>query len=163
VKVADLMTSKVISVRGDDSLSEAIRLLADGHVSGLPVVDRHGAVIGVVSSSDIMEAEADGEGATPEGREEVLVEEVMTRKPFMIEAEAELREAAQQMLYGEVHRLFVHADRKLVGVISQTDIVRAVAGGMLVKAPAGTVVKGAVKPAPLKGKPPARPAKAKKH
>jgi CBS domain-containing protein len=162
VKVSDLMTSKVISVRGDDTLSEAIRVLADGHVSGLPVVDRTGAVIGVVSSSDIMEAEAEGEGATPESREEVLVEEVMTRKPLMVEAEAELREAAQQMLYGEVHRLFVQANGKLVGVISQTDIVRAVAGGMLVKAPAGTVVKGAIKPAVPKGKPPERAAKAKK-
>jgi len=158
VKVADLMTSKVISVRGDDTLSEAIRLLADGHVSGLPVVDRKGAIIGVVSSSDIMEAEADGEGSTPEGREEVLVEEVMTRKPLMIDADAELRQAAQEMLYEEVHRLFVQANGKLVGVISQTDIVRAVAGGMLVKAPPGTVFKGAVKAKPL-----ARPAKAKKH
>ena len=163
MKVADLMTSKVISVRGDDTLSEAIRLLADGHVSGLPVVDRKGAIIGVVSSSDIMEAEADGEGATPEAREEVLVEEVMTRKPLMIDAEAELRQAAQEMLYEEVHRLFVQANGKLVGVISQTDIVRAVAGGMLVKAPPGTVLKGVVKAAAAKAKPPARPAKAKKH
>lgn len=163
MKVADLMTSKVISVRGDDTLSEAIRLLADGHVSGLPVVDRKGAIIGVVSSSDIMEAEADGEGSTPEGREEVLVEEVMTRKPLMIDADAELRQAAQEMLYEEVHRLFVQANGKLVGVISQTDIVRAVAGGMLVKAPPGTVFKGAVKAAAAKAKPLARPAKSKKH
>jgi len=163
VKVADLMTTKVISVRGDDTLSEAIRVLADGHVSGLPVVDRNGAVIGVVSSSDIMEAEADGEGATPESREEVLVEEIMTRKPLMIEAEAELRQAAQEMLYGEVHRLFVQANGKLVGVISQTDIVRAVAGSLLVKAPAGTVTKVAPKAVAARKKAPAPRPKARKH
>ena len=161
MKVADLMTSKVIAVQGDDTLNEAIRVLADSHVSGLPVVGRGGGVIGVLSSSDILEAEADGE-ATPGQRAEVLVQEVMTRKPLLIDAEADVRQAAQEMLYGEVHRLFVEAGGKLVGVISQTDIVRAVAGALLVKAAGTAAPKKTPEPAGAKKKPPARAAKAKR-
>ncbi len=51
----------------------------------------------------------------------------MTRQPRLIGPAAELRAAAQQMLRQDVHRLFVEERGELVGVISQTDIVRAVA------------------------------------
>jgi CBS domain-containing protein len=158
------MASNVISVRGDDTLSEAIRLLADSHVSGLPVVDSAGRVIGVVSSSDILQAEAETTELSElrRLRAETLVEEVMTRKPLLISPEADLREAAQQMLYAEVHRLFVEAEGTLVGVISQSDIVRAVAGGMLVKAPGAAAGQSTTKPAGAKKKPPARAPKVKR-
>jgi len=49
----------------------------------------------------------------------------------MIEATAELQEAARHMLYAEVRRLFVEENGILVGVISHTDIVRAVATGKI--------------------------------
>ena len=151
MKVADLMQTKVISVRGDEPLSEAVRLLAEGHVSGLPVVDPAGRVIGVLSSADILQAEAESGGPGELERNGALVEDVMTRRPLMIAPEAELHEAAQQMLYGEVHRLFVESEGKLVGVISQSDIVRAVAGGLLIKpVEAGPVTPK--KPAPGSGK-----------
>jgi CBS domain-containing protein len=55
----------------------------------------------------------------------------MTPRPLTIAPDAEVRDAAREMLYAEVHRLFVVADSKLVGVISTSDIVRAVATGKL--------------------------------
>jgi predicted transcriptional regulator len=55
----------------------------------------------------------------------------MTPKPLLIESTAEVREAARHMLYAEVHRLFVEENGVLVGVISQTDVVRAVATGKI--------------------------------
>ena len=51
----------------------------------------------------------------------------MTPRPATIMPDAEIREAAQQMLYLEIHRLFVEEHGELVGVISQSDVVRAVA------------------------------------
>jgi len=128
MKVADLMQRDVRTIRPDDTLTEAVEMLADGHVTALPVVDALRRVIGVVSATDILEAEAEREGGVAVLKS-TLVEDIMTPKPLLIAPTATVREAAQQMLYAEVHRLFVEENGALVGVISQTDIVRAVANG----------------------------------
>ena len=59
------------------------------------------------------------------------VRDIMTPRPLMIEATAEVSEAARHMLYADVRRLFVEEDGSLAGVVSQTDIVQAVASGEL--------------------------------
>ena len=59
--------------------------------------------------------------------EKALVLEIMTPWPATIDPDVDVRQAAQQMLYLNVQRLFVEFDGSLVGVISQTDIVGAVA------------------------------------
>jgi len=61
----------------------------------------------------------------------MMVRDIMTPRPLTVSSDADVREAAQQMLYAEVHRLFVTSGNQLVGVISTTDIVRAVAVGGL--------------------------------
>jgi CBS-domain-containing membrane protein len=100
------------------------------HVSALPVTDAHGKVVGVLSTTDILCALS--ETTEPEPRErlfdETPVRELMTPRSRVIAPEADVLEAARQMLDLDVHRLFVE-DRggQLVGVISQTDIVAAVA------------------------------------
>jgi predicted transcriptional regulator len=63
--------------------------------------------------------------------EMALVRDLMTPKPLMIDSTADVQEAARHMLYAEVRRLFVEEGGVLVGVISQTDIVRAVATGTI--------------------------------
>ena len=127
--VADLMQRDLKTANPEAMIGEAIVTLADGHVSALPVVDAQHRLIGVLSTTDILEAEAACEG--PEERErlfaESMVKEIMTPRPVSIGSDANVREAAQQMLYLEVHRLFVEDKGKLVGVISQSDVVRAVA------------------------------------
>jgi CBS domain-containing protein len=57
------------------------------------------------------------------------VEEVMTRKTLTVSPDTELREAALAMEYGDVHRLFVQEHGALVGVISRSDVSRALATG----------------------------------
>ena len=131
MKVADVMQTRVISVTHDATLADAVVTLAEAHVSGLPVIDRHDHLVGVLSSSDIMGALADEHGLA-RGREylnETTVREVMTPRPATVPAGLDLREAAQQMLYLGVHRLFVEEEGELTGVISQTDVVNAVATG----------------------------------
>jgi len=90
-------------------------------------------VIGVVSSTDLIDAQAETRSA--EERQVLLehtpVRDIMTPRPLMIESTAEVQEAARHMLYTEVRRLFVEENGVLVGVISQTDIVRAVETGKL--------------------------------
>jgi CBS domain-containing protein len=131
--VAELMERKVKTVLGEATVGEAIVALADGHFSGMPVVDGSGRVIGVVSSSDVLtaEAEADDPAARRALLENTAVRDIMTPRPFTIRPDEDVREAARQMLYGEVHRLFVAEGDRVVGIISTTDIVRAVATGSL--------------------------------
>ncbi len=131
--VAELMQRNVKTVGSETSIAEAIVSLADAHISGMPVVDGTGRVIGVLSTTDVLAAEAEADD--PDTRqtlfENTAVREIMTPRPFTVAANEDLREAARQMLYADVHRLFVAEGDKVVGVISTTDIVRAVATGKL--------------------------------
>lgn len=133
MKVAELMQRNVTSIRSEASVAEAILTLADAHVSGLPVLDGAGRMVGVLSSSDVLAAEAEAEDAVSRQTllESTQVREIMTSRPYTITPTAEVHEAAQQMLYADVHRLFVTEGETVVGVISTTDIVRAVAKGQL--------------------------------
>jgi CBS domain-containing protein len=127
------MQKDVKAVRPDVSVADVIASLADAHVSGVPVVDRHGQMLGVISSSDVMvqEAEADDTEARTTLLESTMAQDIMTPHPLTIDPNADVREAAREMLYAEVHRLFVVEHGKLVGVISTSDIVRGVATGKL--------------------------------
>jgi CBS-domain-containing membrane protein len=128
MKVAELMQTDVRVARLDWTLSDVVESLADGHVTGLPVVDRHGHLLGVVSTADVLQAQAEAPSDEGDTWRDTRVAEVMSRPVHTIAPDAEIRSAAQQMLYGDVHRLFVEWHGKLVGVVSQTDLVRALAG-----------------------------------
>jgi CBS domain-containing protein len=133
MKVADIMQTPVRTVTSDTPVSEVMVTLTDAQVSGLPVLDSRGRVVGVVSSTDLIAAQAETR-STQERRillEQTSVRDLMTPRPLMIESTAEVQEAARHMLYAEVRRLFVEDEGALAGVISQTDIVRAVATGKL--------------------------------
>ncbi len=133
MRVAELMHTNVRTVDPDATIAEAVTILADGHVSGLPVVDGHRRVLGVVSASDVVMAIA--EAPTPRDRERIFevtrVSEIMTPRPQVVTVDADVAEAARTMLYLEVHRLFVVEGDELVGVISQSDIAGAVATAKL--------------------------------
>jgi CBS domain-containing protein len=133
MKVADIMQTAVRTVTTDTPVSEVVVSLADAQVSGLPVVDTRGRVVGVVSTTDLIVAQAETPGAQDRQilLEQTSVRDLMTRKPLMVESTAGVQEAARHMLYADVRRLFVEEEGALVGVISQTDIVRAVATGRL--------------------------------
>jgi CBS domain-containing protein len=131
--VSDIMQQDVRTITEDAPVAEAIVALADGHISGLPVLNRAGELVGVVSSTDILAAEAES-GSGTELEQVALhtqVGEIMTRQPRTVEPTAPVKVAAQEMLYLDVHRLLVVKNGKLLGVVSQTDIVRAVASGRL--------------------------------
>ncbi|HTH66280.1 MAG TPA: CBS domain-containing protein [Gemmatimonadales bacterium] len=133
MKVADIMQTNLETIGTDDSVEDAVEILADKHISGLPVVSKRGQLVGVLSTTDVLQLLA--EAPDPERRGEVLegtqVREIMTAKPITVGPDADIHEAARQMLYGEIHRLFVEFDGALVGVLTQSDIVAAVAGARL--------------------------------
>jgi CBS domain-containing protein len=133
MRIADLMQTDVQTIPADARVSDAATTLADARVSALPVVDEGGELIGLISTTDILalEEEAEGERARSTVLDETPVRDVMTPTPLTISPEADIREAARRMLDADVHRLIVTQGDRMLGIISTTDIMRAVATGQL--------------------------------
>ena len=133
MRVSELMQRDVKTIYQDEVVNDAVITLTDSHISALPVVNASGEMVGVISSTDILTTEAEARDGVERDAlfEQMMVRDIMTPRPFTISPDADIREAAQQMLYANIHRLFVTSGDRLVGVISTTDIVRAVAAGDL--------------------------------
>jgi tRNA nucleotidyltransferase (CCA-adding enzyme) len=129
MKVAELMNSRVQTVEPDTTVGEAVSMMSEFHISALPVLDAHDHLVGVVSTTDVLEAVAERSDMVSRQQlfEATPVRDLMTPRPATVSIETDVKEAAQQMLYLEVRRLFVEDHGVLVGVISQSDIVRGVA------------------------------------
>jgi len=125
--VAELMTPDPIVVDESATVDEAVRLLEENEISGLPVVDRDGLLVGVISQTDIVRARAVGHlwHRWPGLR----VRHLMHSPALTADRSMSLEEAAQCMERAHVHRLVVVDDDQMtpVGVISTTDLVRALA------------------------------------
>ncbi len=132
--VAQLMQTDVESIAPDALVNDAALAMADAHITGLPAWMKLGRMIGVISTTDILgsaqEPGAAGTGATA-AYEATSVRDLMTPRPVTTGPGATIQEAAQLLLDANVHRLFVVDGDHLVGVISTTDILRAVANGQL--------------------------------
>jgi CBS domain-containing protein len=128
MKVAELMQTRLRTISTDATIADAVVAFAETQVSALPVIDRLGRAVGVVSTREILKAESacDSPSARERLFEQRRVLEVMTPWPVTVDPDLDVRQAAQEMLYLNVQRLFVEYDGALVGVISQTDIVAAV-------------------------------------
>ena len=127
LKVRDLMARSPVTIQAESSLAQVTETLAEYDVSGLPVVDGGGSVIGVISQTDIVRLRA---GSMPtSGWHGLLVRDLMTHQAVTVSASASLHEAARLMTEHHVHRLVVVAERGggPIGVISESDVVREVA------------------------------------
>lgn len=133
MRVSELMQRAVKTVSLDAAVNDAVVTLADSHISALPVVDGLGRMVGVISSTDVLTSEAEAEDATAREAlfEDTVVRDIMTLRPLTVSPDTDVREAALQMLYADIHRLFVVSGEQVVGVISTTDIMRAVATARL--------------------------------
>lgn len=137
MRVLDLMTTDVVAVTPDMSLKEAARTMTDLGVSGLPVLDDAGLIVGIITEADFLAREAgraeprrrrllDALFNEPQIAEAQTVEEAMTLDPVVIYPEASLTEAARVMVNHGVKRLpVVDSEGKLQGVISRADVVAA--------------------------------------
>lgn len=146
--VADLMNHDVLTVLPTTPLSQAIQILVDRQISGLPVVNDAGKLVGVISESDLMWREK-GLDRPPyimfldsviylqnpakhdRDLHKVLgqtVGEVMTSHAISITADATIPTAARIMHEKKIHRLpVVDTENRPIGIITQGDIVKAIA------------------------------------
>ena len=140
--VRDVMTRPVVSVQRSTPLRDVAQMLVDHSISGVPVVDTDGAVLGVVSEGDFM-IKAQGRdavrhrrlarilGESGESRAQlaklaaVNAAEAMSAPPVTIESSRPITEAAAVMTARGVNRLPVVDDGRLVGIVTRADLVRA--------------------------------------
>lgn len=131
LRVADLMTIDPITVAVDATVEEAEDLLRRHRITGLPVVDGGGRLVGVISLTDLLYLAQPTVGALIRGRESgIRVGEVMSVPPITIDTTATVRDAARTMDADRLHRLVaVDAQGRPVGVLSSMDFVSLVAEG----------------------------------
>jgi predicted transcriptional regulator len=126
VIASDIMTRKVHTIHPGASAQEAARLLSQEHISGAPVVDANGRVIGIVTEADII-SKVDREG--------LCVADIMSHDVIAVGEETAVNDIALLFAERNIKRVPVLHNGKLVGIVSRADIVHAVAQGYLVIRP----------------------------
>jgi len=128
--VADLMTIDPIVVEVDASIEEAARLLHANSITGMPVVDSFGALVGVISQTDIVGVLDSRLGRVVRNNPSGLrVGELMSSPALTVSMMGSVVEAARLMVGSRIHRLVAIDDAgRPVGVLSAIDLVRIFVG-----------------------------------
>jgi CBS domain-containing protein len=144
MRAHQIMTKPVVTVTPDATVLEAANIMLDRHISGLPVVDTAGKLVGIVSQGDFIHR---GEIGTERRRGRWLkfilgsgkeaidfvhehgckVSEVMSRSPITIAEDTPLADIADLMEKKNIKRLPVLRDERLVGIVTRTNLLQAVA------------------------------------
>lgn len=130
-RVADHMTSHVFSVRDTDLRPTVVRLMRDKSIRHIPVVDDDQNLVGILSERDVLYGRKFEKGIgyilrrSTEESTSSGVAELMTTEPIAIGLEHKLRDAAKTMINQKISCIPVVEDRSLVGIITSTDLLRA--------------------------------------
>jgi CBS domain-containing protein len=145
MRAHQIMSRRVVTIRPEASIADAIKLMLAQHISGLPVVDSNGKLVGILCESDFLRRTeigtehernrlltillgADriaGEFVKEHGRK---VEQVMTRQPATSGEQTPLEEIADLMERRRLNHVPVLRDDRIVGIITRSDFLSAVAG-----------------------------------
>jgi CBS domain-containing protein len=146
MRATDVMTTDVISVNPDTTVQDLAKLLADRGISGAPVVDQGGKLVGIVSEGDLLHRAEIGTAhrhrerrrswwldhfAAEQARDYIkshsrTVKDLMTPDVVTVTEEAELADVAALLEAKRIKRVPVVRDGRVVGIISRANIVRAV-------------------------------------
>src|SRR5271166_4506664 len=144
MKAMDVMVHDVVSVKPDDAVADAVKLLIEHDVSALPVVDESGHVMGVISEADLVHREEIGtekhrpwwlEALTPASTlaEEFAkshgrrVDEVMSTKVVSASEDSPLGDIATLLEKNRINRVPILRDGNLVGIVSRSNLIQAIA------------------------------------
>ncbi len=144
----DIMTRDMITIHHTASLRELSKLLSERGITGVPVVDEEGHLLGMISMRDVIREEVRTLGANLEYQDiyelfssalnieetegistrHIWVEEIMARDMYTAEETTPVWEICRSMYARNVHRVPVVRDGKLVGLVTAMDVLRVVAG-----------------------------------
>ena len=149
ITASDLMNPEVLTVRDDMSVRDLASFLIENEISGAPVADGDGRLVGVVSLVDIAAVTSgverprgDGFGFFGPDRDDGLDEEdmedldqdglrvadIMTPQVFSVPEDATVSQIASLMLKGHLHRLLVTREDRAVGIITTSDLLGLLVG-----------------------------------
>lgn len=144
MKASDVMTTKVTTVTPDHSVRHAAEIMLDNHVSGLPVVDDSGGLVGIISEGDLLRRSELGLDAlaghrrSPEEQARAYVKahawkvgDVMSDRLVVADEDMDLARVAVLMEENDIKRVPVTRDGRLGGIVSRADLLRAVASARL--------------------------------
>lgn len=120
MQAADIMTFQPASIRSDAAIEEAARLMLDHRISGLPVIDAKGGLVGIVTEGDLLRSATDGAGRRTVG-------DVMTRQVVSVAETAPVSEIVELIERMRIKRVPVVKDGKVVGIVSRADLLRGLA------------------------------------
>jgi CBS domain-containing protein len=137
----ELMTFGVISIHPDAAIEEAARLMLHHRISGVPVIDDNGKLVGMVTEGDLLPRQ-DGAAERPRWLEFMLdaggapdsrlpklasVRDVMTHPPITVRASTPVQEIVALMERHGIKRVPVVSDGKVIGIVSRADMLRGLA------------------------------------
>jgi CBS domain-containing protein len=115
--VRDIMNRRVVGIRPDATLAEAVAILTQQHIGGAPVVTAEGAVVGMISELAMIDVVFDCEA------KDALVKDYMTPEVHTIHPDDPLSRPAQLFALYSFRRLPVVEDGKLVGIVTRRDLM----------------------------------------
>ena len=127
------MSSTVVTIDADDTLLHATRMMKDNRIKHLPVVDRSGALVGIVTDRDLKKASA-SDATTLEVHEllylldKVTIQSIMSKNVVTVDKGTPLKQAALLMVDKGIGCLPVMDGKQLVGIATRTDVLRYFAG-----------------------------------
>lgn len=145
----DVMNVDVLTVQADCTVRELVAFLSLHQISGAPVTDRDGKLVGVVSVTDVAQSDVErpdlvvdrsNPGAAvrewqqlmnPEDllqlhveNDDLLVGDIMTPAVYTVPEDTPVAKIAEMMVAGHIHRLFVTRQRRVVGIVTSLDLVK---------------------------------------
>ncbi len=115
MKVKEVMTSDVISVPEVSTIEDAARLLARYRISGLPVINAAGALVGLVTEYDLI------------AKQGPTVADIMSRSVISVTEDTDVEEVAHLLTNRRIRRVPVLRGDRLVGIVSRSDLVKQIA------------------------------------
>ena len=124
IKVSDYMSTKLITFKPEQCVLEVMNVLIKKKISGAPVVNENNELVGIISEGDCMKQISQSRYYN-QPLEDVKVEEHMAREVETIDGEMNVFDAADKFLNSRRRRFPIVKDGKLVGLISQKDVLKA--------------------------------------
>lgn len=132
MKAKDVMTANVVTVSPDHSVRHAAQIMLDHRISGMPVIDDDGRLVGIVSEGDFLRRSELGIPALSLGEAHGYVKghswkvaDLMTSHPVAAEEETRVERIAALMREQGIKRVPVMRGQRLVGIVSRADLLRA--------------------------------------
>ncbi len=139
--ISEIMTKDVVSVSPEDSLKDVGMILKEKRISGLPVIDKEGKVVGIITLTDMLRIldriyrwreverkvpELKFGGMFEKEKSEAKVKDIMTKTVFTLEEDKTIDNVMEMMFTRGVHTIpIINKDGKLVGIVGKRDLVYA--------------------------------------